>query len=120
MPNSNDISWIAGFFEGEGSVGCYKRTDKRGSKVYHSYAFKVCIAQKEHDVLLWIKDLLGYGSLNHRQNKSSYGQDLWIWEAHNNQALQFLEMIKPYMRTKRKTEQMITALSNRARFRKRK
>lgn len=111
----NELIWLVGFFEGEGSCGAYTKTcySKAGKKyVYPRGSVSVNISQKDETIIRWIQKLLGYGSIQHRVNpKSSFGKELWCWEASHNDAKRFLTMVQPYLRIDRRKKQVQEALS---------
>lgn len=98
--SESDWHWIAGFFEGEGSAGCYS-SDKGRYKLHAS------ISQKEKQTLDAIQALVGYGSVT--QCKGSWGK-VYHWRVCNAQARKFLNDLLPYLRTGKKWCQVQEAL----------
>ena len=97
--------YVAGFFDGEGSVFIVKQ--KRAYGPY--YHLRVNIAQTGSDskLLGWLEDEFG-GSLGYYSKKKQNGQDCWYWTATGKVAIKFLTWIKDY--TYYKTEQIEFAL----------
>ena len=56
MIKKTEIAYIAGFWEGEGSAGIYRRGKGR-------YRLNVSIVNTNKSVLIWIKNKLGYGCI---------------------------------------------------------
>jgi len=101
--NERDWAWIAGFFEGEGSCGCYFSERRKGPV----YKLQASISQKERQVLDHIKSLVGIGSV--APNKGSYGV-MWHWRVDSAGARAFLHAIQPYLRSDKKKDQVAKAL----------
>lgn len=111
--------WLAGFWEGEGSVGCYLRKEGK----YKSYIFTVSMSQNELPILLKIqKFLAGIGSITKRINvhKSHLGGIVYSYTISNSYALWFCNKIKPLLQTNKKRKQLQIALSRLIKLRKRK
>ena len=98
-----ELSYMAGFFEGEGCVSAVK---------YASYPLKIgrkptlvlmCrVGNTEKDALeLFERRFGGKIRVWHRNPK---WKDIWIWNIYAKKALNFLETIEPYLKTKRKQE----------------
>jgi hypothetical protein len=112
---NNDLLWLVGFYEGEGSCGCYRKTctSKTGKLyIYPNGYLSVTISQKDKQSVHWIQKQLGYGSIRMRpQQSSSLGGSIWIWNANHRDAVKFLTMIKPYLKLNRRKVQLIKALT---------
>lgn len=105
----SDLLWIVGFFEGEGSCGCYTRKEvaKSGKLyIYKNGTLIVSICQKRKDILKWILKEVGYGSLFYSANPDSFGHSVWTWRAASLQAEKFLLMIQPYLKSKYRIKQV--------------
>ncbi len=113
----NDLAWLAGFFEGEGSVGCYRRRDKINGHINRSFSFNVSISQKDRAILEWIKRDF-YGTISYMGHLSSLGTHIWRWDCRSSYARRFLEAVQPYLRTRRKLRQIKTAFSRMKKWRK--
>ena len=110
----SELIWLVGFYEGEGSCGCYRKTSysKAGEKyVYPHGSLTVTIAQKDRQIIDWIQKKLGYGSVRIRPQKStSLGGSVWIWNACHSDAYRFLRLIRPYLKINRRKVQLAKAL----------
>ena len=62
-----DAAYIAGLFDGEGSVTHKKYNFKRGKKYYDTWAIELCIEMTDESVLRWVHEVLQCGSLNERK-----------------------------------------------------
>jgi len=63
--NVSDLSWLAGFFEGEGNIYIRKR---KISQTGTDTETRFSIAQKNKNILLYIKKLLGCGAVHKASN----------------------------------------------------
>lgn len=97
-----------GFYEGEGSCGCYSIKSK---KIYKYNVLTVSISQKEKRVIKWIRTILGFGSINKITKSGINKITMWRWKATNKNARKFLMSIKPFMRHPGKILQLESALS---------
>jgi len=104
--DSNFLHWLAGFFEGEGSCGCYlSQKNKKGK--YKTYKLQASISQKDRRILDDIKEKIGCGWIS--KNEYSYGK-VWHWRCDSANGRHFLNLILPYMRTPHKKKQVLSAL----------
>lgn len=116
----HDLAWIAGFFEGEGSIGCYRRTNTINGKQYSNWQINASIAQKDKGILLWLKRRFNTGSLYYQTSASKFGNGVWVWRLSPLNTLKFIKEIYPFMRTKRKKAQVAEAIKRRIKYAKRK
>lgn len=105
-PQGDFLVWLAGFFEGESSCGCYHHGRGR-------YRLEASISQKERSILDTIKQKLGIGLVT--QNKGSYGL-VFHWRAYSADARRFLNEISPLLRISHKLSQVGTALGKDQKF----
>jgi len=87
-----DRAYIAGYFDGEGSVGLYPK--KSG------FALKVTIAQRKPEVLLWMHSLFGgaFVSIDRVERNNQYYELRLEGPA---LALPLLRIVAPYVREKK-------------------
>lgn len=106
-----DDKWLAGFFDGEGSVGIYARNTDR-SKVFKYYVLVVSLAQSGplgEKVLKSCQEK--YGGTVYRQKSmktQSINKIMWKWNISSDLAVKFLLDILPY--TFIKTQQIELSL----------
>jgi hypothetical protein len=94
-------AYIAGFFDGEGTIGLY--ADRTGE----SYGVQVAITQTNPAVLLWLHETFG-GSLLHcvnRDHKYDYNFYELQWRGISSAGL-FLKRVLPYLREKREQAEL--------------
>lgn len=95
-----ELAYIAGFFDGEGLVGVYKRKNKL-AKNGIAHEVRVSMTQKKREVLDWIAARFD-GNIR-------WAENVWIWELHGNkQCPFFLKRIEKFTIVKK--EQIIMAL----------
>ena len=109
-----EISYIAGFYDGEGSLELKQRI-KKGKK--HGYLLRLRISQSSEDVLKWIKKKLKVGIIHFNIHKKD------IFHPPHNQyeitgirnVIFVLRLILPYLIVKKKkTTKIIKELEKRA------
>jgi len=98
--NELDLSYIAGFFDGEGSVTIHHNyaPSPRGKSPNHT--LQVSIGNTDPRVIVWIHEHFG-GALTMRSGFKPNHRDVIQWMARSNKAARFLRMILPYLRMKR-------------------
>lgn len=104
-------AYAAGFFDGEGFIGIYKRSAPAKGKTYSYYTLLVGASQCDPRPLLFIQDRFG-GSLGcDRSGKKSSGNLLYTWQVGARKAESFLRAIQPYLI--HKAEQCAVAIAYR-------
>ena len=74
-PASQDIAYIAGLFDGEGSIYYAKRREKKkkhngeGYRYSNSQRISMEITMTDRSVLEWEHEVLGFGTLNKKPRK---------------------------------------------------
>lgn len=104
-----ELAYVAGFFDGDGSVGVYWAKHRRGRHGGY-YTLRANIGQRHYlplfDLLL---EQFG-GFLSYRKKGS-----MWQWTVGSAQALRFLEAILPYSRNKRPQVELAVKFQKRMR-----
>ena len=97
--SAEDLAYIAGFFDGEGSVTIHEngRPSPRGISPNHT--LQASIGNTDPIVLRWIHENFG-GSLTYRKTKRENSRNIAQWAIRARSALPFLEAIRPYIRMK--------------------
>jgi len=96
----SEAAYIAGLFDGHGSVACKqkptKRADRKG-KVYDQWYIRCEIAMTDKEVISWLHETLGFGWSKEKiyNNKSKYKRQ-WRWSCGYRDALQFAKLMWPY------------------------
>ena len=105
--NQLDIAYMAGLFDGEGSVDYARRWEKRTKGKYKVWRIHCEMAMTDKYVLQWIHSTLGIGTV--RPKKVPKGmKPQWRWRCSFRDALQFAKLIWPHVQVKlHKIEQIL-------------
>ena len=74
-PSSQDIAYIEGLFDGEGSIYYAKRRERKkkhngeGYRYSNSQRISMEITMTDRSVLEWVHEVLGVGTLNKKPRK---------------------------------------------------
>ena len=74
-PSSQDVAYIAGLFDGEGSIYYAKRRERKkkhngeGYRYSNSQRISMEITMTDRSVLEWVHEVLGVGTLNKKPRK---------------------------------------------------
>lgn len=111
------LSYLAGFIDGEGTVGVSRR-NRYGltySKQWYCYDPYVSISNTDLPILDYIQGRLGFGSVrgkfqngNHYGNKPKYS----FWTSNRNARI-LLTSLEPYLRVKKEQAQLVIAMPKR-------
>ena len=97
-----DTRWLAGFFDGEGSIGVYP-INQNTTKTITYYVLKVSLAQSGNVGKLIcgkLQSMFGgtaYRSIDKEGNKPQYK-----WNISANKAVEFLKFIEPHLIIKKR------------------
>ena len=67
--NDTDKAYIAGLFDGEGSVEFTKRKEKKTNGTYNCRRISMEISMTDQSVLIWLHEVLGVGTLTNKPRK---------------------------------------------------
>ena len=87
------LAFIAGVFEGEGSISVCNLSEKSWNK-RTDYALKVRISNTDRPLLDWI--VANYGGKIHKATTIN-NKIVWCWSVHSKQAERFLQTMMPYL-----------------------
>ena len=100
--NSNyhlDIAYIAGLFDGEGSVTCKKYKEKKKSGTYDCWRISMEISMTDRNVIELVHETLMVGTV--RSKKVPKGmRPQWRWRCTFRDCLQVCKKIWPYATVK--------------------
>ena len=105
MTNQSDIAYIAGLFDGEGSITYkqYMRKRSHNKKAYPTWSIRMEIAMTDRSVLLWIYEFLKIGTVSEKRYKTRYTKGWkkqWRWRCQFRDAYFFWTLIYPYCHVK--------------------
>ena len=97
----SDIAYIAGLFDGEGSVSYkqYMRKRKGAKKAYPTWQIRLEIAMTDESVLVWVTEVLGVGTMGPRKVRPGRKKQ-WRWRCSHRDAYFVCLLIWPFAHTK--------------------
>ena len=109
--NQSDAAYLAGLFDGEGSVYFKKTRQKKhqrpGKPIHNVMVIRKEIAMTDKSVLEWVWETTGVGGFGSKKVKEG-NKPQWRWRAAHRDALQVCKALWPYAQTKlHKIEQII-------------
>jgi len=101
----SEIAYIAGLFDGEGSVTCKQKKTKRpdrGGKVYNQWYIRCEISLTDKDVITGLHEVLGFGWSAEKKYKKrpTHYKRQWRWCCGYRDALVFAKLMWPYAQIK--------------------
>ncbi len=99
MPNELDLAYIAGLFDGEGTIMIGKlkpRPDVYGGRQNFAYTLRFQITQSIPTVLYWAKDVIGIGNVC-----VPLGLGCPVYQAGGKTAYEIIKILQPYIRIKK-------------------
>ena len=67
-----EAAYIAGLFDGEGTVTYKKYKEKKTKGTYDCWRISMEIAMTDESVLIWLTEVLGCGTLNKKPRKNGH------------------------------------------------
>lgn len=82
-----ELAWAAGFFDGEGHIGCTNNRNKKLNRVYRH--LHIQIVQTNREVLERLQNALPFGALYgpYRENRLNH-KSYWQWHVDSYEAVQ--------------------------------
>lgn len=105
MKMESDIAYIAGLFDGEGSVSYkqYMRKRKHNKIPYPTWQIRLEISMTDQSVLQWICDVLEVGTVGPKKYYSEYTKTWkkqWRWRCSHRDAFYVCCLLFPYAHVK--------------------
>ena len=119
MISSEDIAYIAGLFDGEGSIHFKRGPEKKkkhkgkGHRISNSLRLSMEITMTDRSVLTWVHEVLGVGTLTKKPRKGKRVDGTpylmqWRWRCTFRDAYYVCCLIWPWSHTKlEKVQQVI-------------
>ena len=120
MIPDTDLSYIAGLFDGEGTVEYKRYWEKRKKRKYYCWRIVMAIAMSDESVIRWVHEVLGVGTVavidkSKAPTGKSYYKKQWRWRCSFRGAYYVAKIIWPYTQVKlHKIEQIIDHYEPRA------
>jgi hypothetical protein len=97
--NDVDIAYIAGLFDGEGTITYKKYKEKKKNGTYDCWRISMEIAMTDRSVLVWLTEVLGCGTLNKKPRKNGHKMQ-YRWRCVFRDAFHVCCLLFPYAHTK--------------------
>lgn len=118
MIHETDAAYIAGLFDGEGSIHFKRSPEKKKSGTYDCMRISMEISMTDSSVLIWVHEVLGVGTLNKKPRKgkrvdgSNYLMQ-YRWRCTFRDAFYVCCLLWPFAHTKlHKIQQVIEHYTN--------
>ena len=116
--NISDAAYVAGLFDGEGSVYIKRMNQVKhkrpGKPVHKVWVIRMEMAMTDKEVIKWCYELFGCGHFGERKVKPGYKRQ-WRWRVSHRDALYVAKILWPYAQVKlHKIEQIIDHYEPRA------
>jgi len=103
--DSSNASYLAGLFDGEGSVTYkqYMRKRTGEKKAYLTWNIQLEVSMTEEHIIKWIYETLNVGNVNKRPpHKTSMGKKMqYRWRCSHRDALMVAKAMIPYVKIKK-------------------
>ena len=105
MISENNIAYIAGLFDGEGSIHFKRSPEKKRSGTYNCMRISMEITMTDKSVLMWVHEVLGVGTFTKKPRKG-FRKDgtkylmQWRWRCTFRDAYHVCLLIWPWAHTK--------------------
>ena len=105
MIRDSDAAYIAGLFDGEGSIDFTKRKEKKRSGTYDCRRISMEISMTDESVLRWVTEVLGVGTLTKKPRKGKRKDGTkylmqYRWRCTFRDAYYVCRVLWPYAHTK--------------------
>ena len=98
MLREADIGYMAGLFDGEGSITYKKYKEKKKTGTYDCWRIVMEISMTDKCVLVWFHEMLGCGTLRKKPRPGHKMQ--WRWRCSFRDAYYVARLFWPYSHTK--------------------
>jgi hypothetical protein len=105
MIRESDAAYIAGLFDGEGSIDFTKRKEKKKYGTYNCRRVSMEISMTDESVLIWVHEVLGVGTLTKKPRKGKRKDGTkylmqYRWRCTFRDAYYVCRVLWPYAHTK--------------------
>ena len=100
-----DIAYLAGLFDGEGSIDFTKRKEKKRSGTYNCRRVSMEVTMTDQSVIRWMHEVLGVGTVVKKPRKGLRKDGTkyltqWRWRCTFRDAYYVCRVLWPYAHTK--------------------
>jgi len=96
-----EAAWLAGLFDGEGSLIDSKRS---GNQSGFCLRFQICMCNEE--IIRRVQTIIGTGNITYWKPKNPKHSESWRFHVHGMNAVHVLEQIFPWLIVKRELAEM--------------
>jgi hypothetical protein len=105
MPSDTNLAYIAGLFDGEGSIQYkqYMRKRSHNKKAYPTWSIRMEMAMTDQSILRWVHEVLGVGTVGEKRYKTPYAvgwKKQWRWRCQFRDAFYVCCALFPYAHVK--------------------
>ena len=111
-----DIRYIAGFWDGEGTINIHRQKIKNSDKMQHFLYVKVSNTNKE--ILEKIKKFFGRGIITSNGIPVKGHRKAWQYQASCNNAYKVIEILYPYLIVKKEQAELAMQFQERMNIKK--
>ena len=97
--NATDAAYIAGLFDGEGSITYNKYKEKKKTGTYNCWRISMEISMTDYSVLVFVLDTLGVGTLRPKKRPKGVKKQ-WRWRCVFRDAYYVSLLLWPYAHIK--------------------
>ena len=105
MIGEAELAYIAGLFDGEGSISYkqYMRQRPHNKKPYPTWQIRMEIAMTDRSILVWVCEVLGVGTVTPKRYKTPYTvgwKKQWRWRCSHQDAYYVAKLLWPHAHVK--------------------
>lgn len=94
-----ELAYIAGFIDGEGSLQIQRRIHRNEFGEWFGYSIYLDIGQTRRDILEYLQGKAGGGCIHHKPTNGNR-KEAWMLRVMGRQAQTFVSQLRPYLRVK--------------------
>jgi hypothetical protein len=104
------LAWMGGFFDGEGCLGQYYQKQYWKGQV-NGGGFRLCLYIVNTQRELLEPFLVFGGHINVRRTTTKKWSQAYVYQLRDKRVIRFLQLIQPFIKSKRRREQITEILS---------
>ncbi len=91
-----ELAYAAGLFDGEGCINIYHHRAREEGPLYE--VLRITVAMTSRTTVEWLGAT--FGGPIHSKPSTPKHRELWVWALNAKKAGRFLQLIRPYLKTK--------------------